>query len=166
MTQSGMIARQPILLANGHLYAYELLYRNSSQNFATVLDDNQATSSVLVNALTTFGLSKLIGDKIAFINVGKDLLMNPILEIIPKERFVLEILEDVVVDESIIERVKYLRELGYTIAIDDLNFEPQMLENFKPLLEMVQVLKFDIAQTGLEQLKEQLDFFVNIISNF
>jgi len=159
MTQSGMIARQPILLANGQLYAYELLYRNSNQNFATVLDDNQATSSVLVNALTTFGLSKLIDDKMAFINVGRDLLMDSILEIIPKERFVLEILEDVVVDESITERVKYLRELGYTIAIDDLNFEPQMLENFKPLLKMVQVLKFDIAQTGLGQLKEQLDFF-------
>lgn len=159
MTQSGMIARQPILLADGQVYAYELLYRNSSQNMANILDDNQATSSVLVNALTTFGLSKLIGDKQAFINVGKNLLMDPILEIIPKERFVLEILEDVVVDEDIIKRVEYLREIGYTIAIDDLNFDTQMFKNFEPLLNMVQILKFDIAQTGIDNIKEQLEHF-------
>lgn len=157
--ESGMIARQPILSTNGQIYAYELLYRNSEQNNANVLDDNQATSSVLVNALTTFGIGKLINDKLAFINVGKSLLMDPILEIIPKERFVLEILEDVVVNESIIERVKYLRELGYTIAIDDLNFEPKMIENFAPLLSLVQILKFDIAQTGLAPLGRQLDYF-------
>lgn len=159
MVKSGIIARQPILSRSGKVYGYELLYRNSSTNTANVFDDNQATSSVLVAALTTFGLNKLIGDKKAFINVGKDLLLDPILEIIPKERFVLEILEDVEIDEAAKERIAYLHALGYTIAIDDLNTQDELIKNFEPILSMVHILKFDITQMTIESLKEKMAFF-------
>jgi EAL and modified HD-GYP domain-containing signal transduction protein len=159
MVKSGIIARQPILSRSEKVYGYELLYRNSSTNTANVFDDNQATSSVLVAALTTFGLNKLIGDKKAFINVGKDLLLDPILEIIPKERFVLEILEDVEIDEAAKERIAYLHALGYTIAIDDLNTQDELIKNFEPILSMVHILKFDITQMTIESLKEKMAFF-------
>ncbi len=155
----GLIGRQPILNNDGSTFGYELLYRSDNNNRAEVLDDNMATSSVLISAMNTFGLDKLIGNKRAFINVGVDLLLDPILEALPKERFVLEILEDVKIEEKTLNRIKELKEHGYTIAVDDLNFEEELVENFKPVFEFAEVLKFDIMQTGIENLTQKIKPF-------
>lgn len=160
MLQNGALGRQPILLADGTTYGYELLYReDETLNSANVTDDNQATSRVLVSALNNFGIDKLVGESKAFINVSKELLLDPILEVIPKEKFILEILEDVVVDEILIERIKYLKSQGYMIAIDDLNFEENMVENFEPLFVHCDILKIDLMQTGIKELKQKLEYF-------
>ncbi|MFP4487163.1 MAG: EAL and HDOD domain-containing protein [Campylobacterales bacterium] len=153
-----IIAKQPILLDNAKMYAYELLFRSmGTGNIAHVQDDRFATSRVLIDALNTFGLNKLVGDFKAFINVDKSFLLDPVVERIPKDRFVLEILETVDVDESVIERVKELKSLGYTIAIDDLDFSEEMIENFAPLLHLVDILKIDLlACENMDVVKDKI----------
>ena len=44
------LGRQPILDREQRLFAYELLFRNGSRNFAEVTDGVQATATVIVNA--------------------------------------------------------------------------------------------------------------------
>jgi len=156
MDINGIIAKQPIFYKDKSVYGYELLFRNSEQNLALVSDDTQATSTVLINTLNTFGLSSLTQGRYALVNIGQNLLMDSALEIIPKEHFVLEILEDVIVNKELIKRVEHLKELGYILAIDDFNFDSKMLKNFEPLLEMVDIIKFDIAQIGHKNLKQKL----------
>jgi len=74
--------------------------------------------------------------------------MDAVVETIPKDKFVLEILETVKVDEEIIARVKELKAKGYTFAIDDIDFSDEMIENFSPLLELVDILKIDLLACG------------------
>lgn len=155
----GMIGRQAILDRKGELFAYELLYRDSNINIATILDPTQATCTVMLHALTHFGLKNLVGGKKAFINIGAQLLLDPLIETLPKEHFVLEILEDVIIDREMEQRIKYLHNKGYSFALDDLIFEKDLLENFKPIFEYIEILKFDILQTGTADLEEKLAYF-------
>lgn len=139
------LGRQPILNREGQVYAYELLYRQGGMNQAGGVDDaTAATSRVIINAISNFGLEKVLGDRKGFINIDVSLLMNPQLQSIPKERFVLEILEDVVVTPEIVERVRDLREEGYVFALDDITDSEEMYQNFKPLFPYVSVIKFEV----------------------
>lgn len=157
MAESTLVGRQPILDAEMRQYAFELLFRHQRQNHAEILDSHQATSKVLHDALNNIGLSSLIGDSTAFINVDYNFLMDPVIELIPPSRFVLEILEDVQVDEALIERIQYLKELGFVFAIDDLDLGDTMMQNFEPLLQLVSILKIDIRTLKTpEQTKEKI----------
>lgn len=163
-----IIAKQPILLDSGKMYAYELLFRSmGTGNVAHVQDDRFATSRVLIDALNTFGLSKLVGDFKAFINIDKSFLLDPVVERIPKDRFVLELLETIEVDDSVIARVEELKELGYTIAIDDLDFSEEMIENFTPLLKLVDILKIDLlACKDMQTVREKIELLASFNCEF
>ena len=68
MKLSIYLARQPIYDLNGNIAAYELLYRNTEENAASVDNHMHATARVLVNALNYIGLNSLTKGKTAFIS--------------------------------------------------------------------------------------------------
>ena len=111
------IGRQPIFDRNMHVYAYELLFRDCSQNRSDIVDGDQATTTLILNTFTEFGFDNLVGSKLAFINLTKKLIME--IPPFPKDRVVVEILEDVVFDKPLIEALSKLFDDGYTIAFDD-----------------------------------------------
>ncbi len=145
---NALIGRQPILSKSGDIVAYELLFRSGSTNYATVTDNTLATASVLLNALNSIGLDRLIGSKKAFINVDKEFLMSSALEGLPQDRFVVEILETVIVDDEIVARMDALKAKGFTFAIDDLDMNSEQLENFKPIMDFTSILKIDLMAAG------------------
>ena len=49
------VARQAIYNLQSNVYGYELLYRNSNQNFFPNIDDSLATKELTANVLTDFG---------------------------------------------------------------------------------------------------------------
>ena len=145
MAESGeeiFIGRQPILGRNHELFAYELLFRNGRQrNSAEVEDDMQASASVISHAFADFGVEQALGPYKGFINCDATLLLADLLEALPADKIVLEVLETVEVTAEIVERCKTLKALGYTLALDDfVNFE----DKFKPLLEVVEIVKVDL----------------------
>jgi len=77
------IGRQPILNRLKKIFGYELLFRKGDTNGANVTDNVQATASVMVNALNNIGISRLIGDKIGFINVDDQVLASGIVDLLP-----------------------------------------------------------------------------------
>jgi EAL and modified HD-GYP domain-containing signal transduction protein len=157
---SALIGRQPILDKKGDIFAYELLFRSGTQNSATVSNDTMATASVLLNALNSIGLDRLIGSKKAFINVDKEFLTSSAIEGLSMERFVVEILETVVVDEEVIGRVESLKTKGFTFAIDDIDLNSEQLQNFEPILKFTTVLKIDImAAGGVAGVKDKISYF-------
>ncbi len=160
MSKSLYFARQPILDANGFIYAYELLYRTSfEQDFHPIDDDRAATAQVLVNTLNLMGLDNILGDALAFININEELLMDEVVFSIPKERFILEILETVTINDSIIERIKTLKEKGYRFALDDADCSKEYILNFQPIFEHIDVLKLDIGLLEKERLPQFLALF-------
>lgn len=146
------LGRQPILDNSQQIVAYELLYRRGSQGGAAVQDASQATAQVLLNTFSTMGAQQVLGSKLGFINFGRELLESDLVYLLPKERVVLEILEDVEPDAELIRRCRQLREEGYRFALDDFIHRDDLM----PLVEIAEVLKLDITQHDALSLREHV----------
>ncbi len=142
-----IIGRQPILGRDLQVHAYELLYRNGP---LSGMDGTAATQQIITDLLLEQGLSETVGTHKAFINLTRENLLNPILEALPKEQVVLEILEDVAIDDQLIAAVKSLSTQGYTIALDDFVFSPE----WEPLIELANIIKLDLRVQTREQNSE------------
>ena len=101
------IGRQPILDRKHDLFAYELLFRSGRQkNEAHVHDDLAATASVISYAFAELGIEQALGPYKGFINCDATLLLSDIVEILPPDKIVLEVLETVEVTSEIVERCR------------------------------------------------------------
>ena len=146
------LARQPILNRADQIVAYELLFRNSGENQANFTDGSLATAQVINNLLSNFGTDMLVGDKQAFINFDDNMLMSDMLELLPKDKVVIEILETVKVTDAIIDKVKQLVNAGYTLALDDFVDHKE----FAPLLPYADIMKIDISQLSQQELESHI----------
>lgn len=135
------IARQPILNQYLNTVGYELLYRDSSQNLFPAVDGTMATRSVISHAVTTFGLQKLTNQLPAFINFTKELLLDGYPYLLNPKDIVIEILEDVSLDKTLIKQLMQLKQDGYTLALDDYTG----YSHFDSLLDLVDIVKVDFS---------------------
>jgi EAL and modified HD-GYP domain-containing signal transduction protein len=136
------IGRQPILDRGKRLIAYELLFRSSRENSTAVSDNVVATAQVLNHAFLDLGVESALGPHKGFINCDAGLLLSDMLEALPADKIVLEVLETVDLTAEIVERCNDLKQRGFTIAIDDfVDFE----ERFRPLLDVAEIVKVDLV---------------------
>src|SRR5580692_6849868 len=108
------LGRQPIVDRRLNVAAYELLFRSSEKNFCDLTDDVAATSQVIVNAVLGVGLDRLLGNKPAFINFDRTLLLGDWATLLPPDRSVLEILESVPPDQEVLSACRRLHQQGYS----------------------------------------------------
>lgn len=147
--QEVFLGRQPILNRKQKTVAYELLFRSeNSLDVADINDDLASTAAVIVNTLSQFGLQHVIGKHLAFINVSASLLMSETVELLPPDRIVLEVLEDVAITNIIIERCKSLKEMGFKLALDDFSYRNE----YDPLLPLLDFIKIDLNVTPFEEI--------------
>lgn len=160
MESLAYLARQPILDREGRIFAYELLFRDSpSSDTAIIASDVQATAQVLENVINNIGLDRLIGKHKAFINCSREMLLDNLFELLSPQNFVLEILEDVIVNDQLVEAVEHYRRCGFEIAIDDFIFEDVFIENFKPLFKYASYVKMDLAYNSPKNIEKAIQFF-------
>ncbi|WP_148714141.1 EAL and HDOD domain-containing protein [Chitinolyticbacter meiyuanensis] len=139
--QSFFLGRQPIVDRHQHLVAYELLFRDGTANRAEVEDGLAASASVISHAFTDLGLTGVLEDKLAFINVSAELLYSDVIALLPPQRVVLELLETIPLSETMYARCHQLKSAGYRLALDDvIAVSPQ----HEPLLPMVDIIKVDL----------------------
>jgi len=144
------IGRQPIFNRKMDLIAYELLYRaNGVQNAAGVIDHDHATTQVVINAFLEFGLEELVGKKLAFINLPRSFIVRDKPLPFAKDQVVLEILEDIEVNEDFLNAVRKLRTEGYTIALDDFIYHPDL----QALVKLSKIVKLDFTALSREQIQ-------------
>ena len=158
-----VLARQPIFDADLEVDAFELLYRAVGEDGRPV-DGGKATATVLVAALTDFGLQRLVGERRAFLNVDRDFLMSFRPLPLPTDRVVLELVEDQLVDDELVEVLTDLVRSGYTLALDNFDYRPE----YKPLLRLAHIVKLDVQATPPEDLAESVrrlkDWGVEVIA--
>ena len=80
--QEVFLGRQPILDRDQQLFAYELLFRSgdaASGNFASFIDGNHATATVIANAFTEFSMADALGPYQGFIKVDHGLLFSDLI---------------------------------------------------------------------------------------
>lgn len=144
------MARQPIFDAKKQVCAYELLYRkNSSNSFSGDVDGEQATLSLISDAISVFGLEKLTNGNKAFINFTKPLILEDFPLLLDPNSVVVEVLEDVEVDDEVAGKLEALKQKGYTIALDDYIGDPE----FDPILGMTDIIKVDFVLADNETVK-------------
>jgi c-di-GMP-related signal transduction protein len=144
------IGRQPILDRSHRLVAYELLFRSGRQkNEAHIHDDLGATANVINHAFAELGIEQALGPYKGFINCDESLLLSDMLEILPQDKIVFEVLETVEITPAIVERCTELKARGFTLALDDfVHFE----DKWKPLLELIEIVKVDLMPLSESQL--------------
>ena len=124
------------------LYGYELLYRKSQNNYYEGEDHNTATAELVHNSFLVMNFDKLTGGTRGFINFTQELLENEIPVILPKDKIVIEILENVKVTDNIINKCKKLKSEGYTLALDDFIFNRTDCD-YTPLIEIADIIKIE-----------------------
>ena len=149
---SYLIGRQPILNRDGAIVAYELLFRSAGSLVAVIENASQATASVIVNTMTAFGLEAILGKHKGYINLDLELLMSDSLNLLPKEQIVIELLETVEVTPDLIGRCRFLKESGFTLALDDHEYDPK----FHELYGIADIVKVDLIQTPSVRLEEMI----------
>lgn len=112
------IARQPILNRNQNTHGYELLFRSGPDNFFCAADPDVATVSTIDFSMVSVS-SALTAGLPAFINCTRNILLRDVITLLPRDRVVIELLENMEVDDETIGACDRLRRAGYFIALDD-----------------------------------------------
>jgi c-di-GMP-related signal transduction protein len=147
------LGRQPILDRDQRIVAYELLFRAADTPGVTVTDDMHATASVIHHAFSEMGIQAVLGSQLGFINISTEMLLSDMVELLPKEQVVLELLETINVDDAVIERCRVLRQQGFTLALDDFVFN----ESRRPLLALADIVKVDLLLHSQDELQVTVD---------
>jgi len=144
------LGRQPILDRSQQLLAYELLFRSGRENAAHVADQVQATATVVTNAFSELAVGDALGPYRGFINVDREFLFSDVIELLPHDAVMLEILETVTPDEAVVGRVRELRRKGFQFALDDVI---GLDADYDELLTLVDVVKVDVQPLSQEQIR-------------
>jgi c-di-GMP-related signal transduction protein len=144
------VGRQPILDRTNKIFGYELLFRSNTGPGANVTDNMTATASVMVNTLNNIGINKMIGERKGFVNVDAEMLESDVLDLLPKESTILEILETVNIDERVAENLKKRRNEGFQLALDDFLFN----KSYVPIFGVINFVKIDLLAYQGDTLKQ------------
>jgi len=145
------VGRQPILDRCEKVVGFELLFRAGDCPEANVTDISLASMNVLSNFLGNRGMQEMIGTRVkGFLNVGVDLLMSDMIEWVPRDRMVVELLETIRIDRAVIARCRKLKAMGFHLALDDFIYDPV----YDPLLEIVDIVKIDLLQMTPSSVQE------------
>jgi len=150
LSQELFLGRQPILDRNQNLAAFELLFRSGHFNGAHFEDDVFASATVINHAFSELGVEAVLGKHPGFINLSTPLILSDVIELLPKNKVVLEILETVRVTDQLLARCRELKALGLTLALDDFTGRE---DEFRPLLEIVDIVKVDVQHMDEETLQ-------------
>ncbi len=143
------VARQPILNKDKKLVAYELLFRDSTENVFPTIDSDSATKKLVSDSFFNQGMDSISGNHLCFINFSEQALLQRLPSLLPKDKLVVEVLEQARPTAELLAAVRQLKSQGYKIALDDFEFSPA----WQPFFEFTDIIKFDLRATNFPQIK-------------
>ena len=136
------LGRNPILDNRGKITAYEMLFKskesldNQSHEY-----DLAASSNIIINAMSHFGLESVLGDCDGFLPVSAKLLVSKTINLLPPKRMVLEIIEQGPLDPEVITSLQALKRKGFRLALSDID----LLDTNDELLPLLDIIKINLA---------------------
>jgi EAL and modified HD-GYP domain-containing signal transduction protein len=134
------VAKQPILDRKQRVYGYELLFRAGPALNECDAGALLATQQVIAQGVLNIGLANLVGRARAFVNFGREVLLDGWHVELPKESAVIEILETVEPDADVVNACRRLKDQGYTVALDDFVMRPGM----ERLIDLADLIKVEL----------------------
>ncbi len=132
-----IVSRQPILDNVERIVGFELLTPESAH-------PDEATATVLAQAIADIGLQRLVGSRPAHIDVSREFLLTVRPLPLATDRVTLELNSGERVDAELIEVLQEVRKDGFRIALDDFTEDSP-----DKLLDLVHAVKINV--TGLDE---------------
>lgn len=150
------ISKQKIRDTKKYVYAYEIVFKDSSNRPVGFLNSLKATSQLILKSIGGSELKNLLGAKAkAFINVDETTLTKNILDVLDKERFILNILED------IIKTIIAYKKKGFLFFLEHFDSSARMIVKFQRLFNYIDIIKMDILISETENMKKVMQKFKN-----
>jgi len=140
-----VVGRQPIFDRDLAVMGYELLFRPipCSQLDTAGFQGNQMTAEVVLGSVG-IGIDQLVGDKKLFCNASRGVLTGEVPILLPPERTVVEILETIDCDATVLAGCRRLRSEGFCLALDDIS----VFSKARAFLDVASIIKIDIQATS------------------
>ncbi len=139
---SPCLARQPILSGDEKVFGYELLYRENPEDNRFTSDPDSATR-ITVDTLNVIGFDAVCDGHIAFINCTHQMLVKELFLLLPAEKVVVEVQDNIPADEDAIAAIRELKQKNYRIALA--NFV--LNDPREPLIPCADFIKVDVQQS-------------------
>jgi c-di-GMP-related signal transduction protein len=131
--------RLPILSANQKVIGYKLLFRTSIQSYLAGNGPGD-TNRTAIDVSSLLGLTTLCDNRLAFINCGREVLLENYLLLLPPEKLVVEIEKTVLPDDDVRQACGRLKQAGYKIALGGFTLDDPRAQ----LVAFADFLKVDI----------------------
>lgn len=144
-------AYQPVLDREGRFFAFSVLYKNL-QCSADDEDEAVITERIAVDAFLDSEAIDRFGARKAFVRVDPAFLESGMVSMLPANKTILELTGFESFSEACRDLCAGYRRMGYTLALGHASPTPGMAD----LLDMVDIVKLDIAAFSQEELGEAL----------
>jgi EAL and modified HD-GYP domain-containing signal transduction protein len=154
------ISKQKIFDTKNRVFAYELVFKDSLNNTKDISTSVKETAQLIVNSISGNELNKLLQKKtLGFINIDENILTRGMLDILDKDRFVLNILADIDLTQQVLTKIIQYKKRGFKISLEHFDSSASMLIKFKKLFNYIDILKMDILTSEQENLKKVMQKF-------
>lgn len=154
------LSKQKIFNRKHEVFAYELLFKDGSDRYAALSDSVKETSQLIMSSITNPELDKLLGkNPLVFINIDEATLTKGILDILDKDRFVLNILENIKLDTTVLNKIIQYKKRGFMLSLERFDSSAEMLHKFRQLFNFIDIIKMDIALSLPENLEKIIKKF-------
>jgi len=154
------ISKQRILDSQKKVFANELIFKDSTQKRIGFSNSLKSTSKLIINSISSSELNKLLeSSSKAFINVDETTLTRGILDVLDKERFILNILEDITLTEDVITTIVNYKKKGFSFSLEHFDSSARMLIKFQRLFNYIDIIKMDIITSEYENMQKVMRKF-------
>ncbi len=154
------IYKQKIFDKKSHVYAYELVFKDNLQHPTGFSDNVKGTAQLIISSITSSELNTLLGrDTLAFVNVDEKTLLKGILDVLDKDRFIINILEDINLTDKVVAKIIQYRKRGFRLSIENFDSSAEMILKFRRLFNFVDIIKMDVILSQSQNLEKVLNKF-------
>jgi len=147
------IARQAILDRNRTTIGYELLFRDSPDNKFPEIDQDVASSKLIIQSHLQGDIRSISMGKPAFINFTEKCLVNKYPMMFDKNTIVIELVGHKTPTERLLKIIKFYHEKGYKVALTEYDLD----EKWDVLFPYLSIIKVDIEVVNPKRLHKVLD---------
>jgi len=154
------LSKQKIFNDKHEVFAYEILFKDAANTPTELSNVVRETAQLIIGSIRSRELDKLLGRKnLAFIDVDEVTLSKGILDVLDKDRFVLNILEDIELSDKIVSKIVQYRKRGFRLSIEHFDSSAKMIRKFKRLFNYIDIIKMDIVSSEPQNLEKVVEKF-------
>ncbi len=143
-------AKQPIVDTEDKIVAYELLFRGAESIRNQPDQVDRATDHIISGNFILGLVNQLVSEQRYFVNFTEQDLLEDKASLLPPKGVVIEILEHCQPTKPLLAAIKNLRDLGYTVALDDFELSSPWLE----YAHLADIIKVDVLACPEQDIKE------------